>query len=145
MSPHFPQLHPNSAAILGRQQRAQELRAAGLTIREIAVQLECSPYVAQTLLSRAHDRRVEMDDTGWLEGLPHRAARILLTQGYKTKDEVVNALSRGDLTSDQPGVGRKTLEVLAQWLATEEEKKPPQTTITLPNDGSHVRREADIG
>lgn len=112
-------LHSNSAGILGRQQRAVELRAAGLTVREVAQRLNCSPYVAQTLLNRADDRRLGEGNAGWLEGLPHRAARTLLVQGYRSKADVADAIANGHLTSDQPGVGQKTLTVLAEWLAEE--------------------------
>lgn len=119
MEPSRQHLHSNSADILGRQERAAELRASGLTVREVAQRLNCSPYVAQTLLNRAYDQRLGNCETGWLQGLPHRAARTLLTQGFRSKEDVADALASGRLTSDQPGVGQKTLGVLAAWLAEE--------------------------
>jgi hypothetical protein len=108
-----------------------ELRAAGLTVREVAQQLKCSLYVAQTLLNRADDTRVLAADTGWLTGLPHRAARTLLKQGYKSKADVASALATGHLTSDLPGVGQKTLTVLAEWLAADIQVEAAQISPSL--------------
>lgn len=112
-------LKPNSSNILERQKRAAELRATGLTVLQVARELHCSPYVVQTLLNRANDRRLEIDDTGWLAGLTHSTARTVLAQGYKTKADVASALVNESLTCDQPGVGRKTLAELAQWIEAE--------------------------
>lgn len=111
------QLHANSPDILVRQRHAIALRAKGLTVKEVARELKCSPYVAQTLLARAADARIDAPTTAWLSGLPHRTARALLAHGYKDKQEVANDLISGQLTSDLPGIGAKTLRALADWLA----------------------------
>lgn len=140
--PHLPS---NSAEILGRQQRAVELRATGLTVREVAQQLNCSLYAAQTLLNRADDRRVDAADTGWLAGLPHRAARTLLELGYKTKADVANALAIGRLTSDQPGVSQKTLTVLTEWLASEIQAEAAQMSSGLSAEAASGTQSRETG
>ena len=112
----IPHLSSNSTEILERQKRAEAHRATGLKVREVARTLGCSPYVAQTLLNRANDKRLDAQDTTWLTGLSHRTARTLLAQGYKDAVEVARALTEGVLSSGAPGVGPKMLEELGRWI-----------------------------
>jgi hypothetical protein len=109
-------LSPNSTEILERQKRAEALRASGLTIREVAIALRCSMHVAGTLLARSQDQRVDTGNTGWLNGLPHRTARALLALGFRTQQDVANALADGSITSDMPGMGPKTVAAIEEWL-----------------------------
>lgn len=91
-----------------------------MKVREIARELGCSIYVTQALLKRAEDKRLDFEDAGWLSALPHRAARALLMHGFKSRADVAEALSSGLLSSDQPGVGNKTLRILTAWIQDEE-------------------------
>ena len=111
-----PRLTNNSPEILERQQRAVELRSTGLKIQAISKEMGCSPYVVSTLLSRAEDVRLNLENPEWLKGLPHRSMRTLLQYGYSSKEEVAAGLSSGRLSAELPGVGEKMLAALCAWL-----------------------------
>lgn len=116
MDPKPPRLTNNSPEILGRQRRVVELRADGLKILDIAKQMGCSPYVVNTLLSRAEDARLNFENPEWMKGLPHRSMRTLLQYGYSSKEEVAAGLASGNLSAELPGVGKKMLAALCAWL-----------------------------
>lgn len=111
--------HTNSPDILRRQKRVLELRAEGLTAREIALELECSLHVVQTLITRSSDQRVSFLGSEWADGLPHNTARALLKQGYKSRDEIAQGILSGELTKDLPGLSERAMQTLAQWLGDE--------------------------
>lgn len=116
MEQQLPHLSSNSTEILERQKRAEALRASGLTIREVAIQLRCSMHVAGTLLARSHDQRIDTGNSAWLNGLPHRTARALLALGFRTKQDVSRALADGTINSDTPGMGPRTVAAINDWL-----------------------------
>ena len=106
----------NSSEILDRQNRVTELRTQGRTVAEIATQMGCSRHVVTSLLSRASDARLNAENIGWMQGLPHRVMRTLIQHGYVNKAQVSAALENRELTADQPDVGAKMLASLSAWL-----------------------------
>lgn len=116
MGQQTPPLSPNSTAILERQKRAEALRARGMTVREVAIELGCSMHVAGTLLSRSNDQRIDTGNAEWLNGLPHRTARALLALGFSTQQDVATALADGSINSDMPGMGPKTVAAIEEWI-----------------------------
>ncbi|MBL0729603.1 hypothetical protein [Piscinibacter sp. HJYY11] len=89
-----------------------------MTVREVAIELRCSMHVAGTLLARSHDQRIDKSSSDWLNGLPHRTARALLTLGFKSQKDVSEALVNGTLNSDTPGMGQKTITAIEEWLGS---------------------------
>ena len=116
MEQKIPHLTSNSTEILERQKRAEVLRASGMTVREVAIELRCSMHVAGTLLARTHDQRIDTGNTNWLNGLPHRTARALLALGFRSQQDVASALADGAINSDTPGMGPKTVAAIEEWL-----------------------------
>lgn len=88
-----------------------------MTVREVAIELRCSMHVAGTLLARSHDQRIDTGNSDWLNGLPHRTARTLLALGFKSQQEVSEALAKGSINSHMPGMGPKTVAAIKEWLA----------------------------
>lgn len=124
MDSNPPRLTNNSPEILERQQRVVELRATGLKILAISKEMGCSPYVVSTLLSRAEDVRLNLENPEWLKGLPHRSMRTLLQYGYSSKEEVAAGLANGSLSAELPGVGQKMLTALCAWLDMPMPRRP---------------------
>jgi hypothetical protein len=116
--PQLPPLSSNSRNILDRQKRAEALRAKGLKIREVAIELQCSIHVAGNLLARSRDQRVATDNARGLNGLPHQTVRALLAGGFRTREEVASARANGCLHDGLPGIGPRTIAVIEAWLAT---------------------------
>ncbi|MBL0726140.1 hypothetical protein [Piscinibacter sp. HJYY11] len=117
MAQQTPHLSSNSSEILERQKRAEALRASGMTVREVAIELRCSMHVAGTLLARSHDPRIDTGNSDWLNGLPHRTARALLALGFSSQHGVASALAEGSLNSGTPGLGPKTVAAIEKWLS----------------------------
>lgn len=117
MEPQLPPLSPNSRNIFDRQKRAEALRAKGLKLREVAIELRCSIHVVGNLLARSRDQRLATDSAHALSGLPHQTVRALLAGGFRTRDDVAFAHANGQLNDCMPGIGPRTVAAIGAWLA----------------------------
>jgi hypothetical protein len=120
------------------------MRAQGMTIRDIAVKLGCSPQVVRDALRKAADVRTPSGSQhgDWLAPLPYRAANILMREGYKDVQEVRHAIDAGVLS---PGVthslGPNAWKAICDWLGID----PPTRTRSpgakpKPANLEHARR-----
>jgi transcriptional regulator len=104
-------LNEKQAAIL-------KLRSAGLTYKEIALSFGLS--VTRVRQIHLKSLLLEQDNIAskWTHGLPKKIANVLVGEGYKNKESVMEALASGELTK-VVSFGHKSIELIKAWAVSQ--------------------------
>jgi hypothetical protein len=107
--------------------KALNMRQEGKTYKEIGKALKVSPERASQMVSKAtlSVARTETQDS-WTYGLNKKLANSIISAGFKSKPEIVEALNQGKFGVDVftgksriPGVSHINTLVLAEWAGVD--------------------------
>lgn len=115
--------------IKDRELQAYELRKSGKTFKEVGAALSppVGPARARALVGRAEIAlaRKERGSVDWREGLTTRSANALRAAGFSSKDEVISAISSGEIEvrsgicflrgKEIYGFGPKSMAEICDW------------------------------